>query len=69
MENSVVVTIGTCKHCVALLFAVNDFCNRHKHGGTEVGTDIECVWDKPRNESFAMEVDDIDVRTDTIKCT
>lgn len=56
---------GTCKHCVALLFAVNDFCTGHKDRGTEVGTDIECVWDKPRNESTPMEVNEIDIRTDT----
>ena len=55
---------GTCKHCVALLFAVSDFCCRHKDRSTEVGTDVECVWDKPRNESTQMEVDDIDIRTD-----
>ena len=39
----------TCKHCVALLFAVSDFCCRHKDRSTEVGTVVECVWDKPRN--------------------
>ena len=55
---------GTCKHCVALLFAVSDFCCRHKDRSTEVGTNVECVWDKPRNESTPMEVDDIDIRTD-----
>lgn len=37
----------------------------HKDRGTEVGTDVECVWDKPRNQSTPMEVDDIDIRTDT----
>lgn len=64
MENFVVVIIGICKYCVVFFFVVNDFCNCYKDGGIEVGIDIECVWDKFRNELFVMEVDDIDVRID-----
>lgn len=47
------------------MFGVNDLCSRHKDRGTEVGTDIECVWDKPRTQSTLMEIDDIDIRNDT----
>ncbi|XP_070544591.1 uncharacterized protein [Ptychodera flava] len=53
---------GTCKHCVALLFSINDFDTRHKDRSTQVGTDVPCKWDKPRKESKPMEIDDIDIR-------
>lgn len=55
---------GTCKHCVALLFGLSSFCSRHKDRSTEVGTDVECVWDKPRQSSKPMEISDIDTRSD-----
>lgn len=47
---------GSCKHCVALLFGVNDFCSRYKDRGAGVGTDIECVWDKPKTQSTILKV-------------
>ncbi|KAJ8310010.1 LOW QUALITY PROTEIN: hypothetical protein KUTeg_011875 [Tegillarca granosa] len=53
---------GTCKHCVALLFAVAEFCERHQDRHTLVGTIMECKWDKPRTRSEPVEVNDIDVR-------
>ena len=53
---------GTCKHCVSLLFAVSDFCCRHKGRSTEVGTNVECVWNKPRNESTPLKVDGMNIR-------
>ncbi|XP_069116847.1 uncharacterized protein [Argopecten irradians] len=55
---------GTCKHCVALLFGLGSFCTRHTDRNTEVGTDVTCVWDKPRQISKPMEIADIDVRSD-----
>ena len=42
---------GTCKHCRALLFTLDDFSKRHKDRHNEVGTDIPCVWTKPRKVS------------------
>ncbi|KAK3092035.1 hypothetical protein FSP39_024614 [Pinctada imbricata] len=41
---------GMCKHCVAFLFGLSSFSDRHKDRGIEVGTDVECVWDKPRQQ-------------------
>lgn len=55
---------GTCKHCVALLFAVRGFLDRHQDRNSEACTDRECVWDKPRKTSEPMEIIDIDVRKD-----
>ncbi|KAK3086590.1 hypothetical protein FSP39_020732 [Pinctada imbricata] len=42
---------GSCKHCVALLFSLNNFCERHKDRGTETCTDTTCRWDRPRTKS------------------
>ena len=50
---------GSCKHCTALSFAVAAFCDRHKDRHTEVGTDVRCVWDKPRKESKPCRVKEI----------
>ncbi|XP_070547577.1 uncharacterized protein [Ptychodera flava] len=54
---------GSCKHCVALLFSLSSFTDRHKDRHTEAGTDRVCTWDKPRRESAPMVIDDIDIRT------
>ncbi|XP_070533496.1 uncharacterized protein [Ptychodera flava] len=53
---------GTCKHCVALLFSLYDWCSRHKDRHTEVGTDIQCKWDRPRKETRPQLINDIDIR-------
>ncbi|KAK3083943.1 hypothetical protein FSP39_005730 [Pinctada imbricata] len=55
---------GTCKHCVALLFAVRNFIERHKDSSSEACTDTYCVWDKPRKTSVPSEIMDIDIRKD-----
>ena len=55
---------GSCKNCVALLFALVDFTDRHHDRHTQVGTDIACVWDRPRISSQPMEIDDISLRID-----
>jgi hypothetical protein len=55
---------GTCKHCVALLFALANFNDRHKDRHTLVGTDLECKWDKPKKTTEPMEIDKIDIRID-----
>lgn len=47
---------GTCKHLVALLFALEDFVLRHMDRGTLVGTDVACKWDKPRQQSRPRRV-------------
>ena len=47
------------------MFGLTSFCDRHKDRGTEVGTDKECVWDKPRQQSAPMEIDNIDTRIET----
>lgn len=39
---------GTCTQCVAFLFSLTSFWERHRDRGTEVGTDTQCVWNKPR---------------------
>lgn len=55
---------GTCKHCVALLFSLSSFCERHRDRGTQVGTDLQCQWDKPRKKSNPKKITDIDMRVD-----
>lgn len=55
---------GTCKHCVALLFSLSSFCERHRDRGTQVGTDVQCQWDKPRKKSNPKKIKDIDMRID-----
>ena len=49
---------------MALLFALVDFSDRHHDRHTQVGTDIACVWDRPRISSQPMEIDDISLRID-----
>ncbi|XP_061185059.1 uncharacterized protein LOC133193101 [Saccostrea echinata] len=56
---SCVADDGSCKHCTALSFALAAFCDRHKDRHTEVGTDVRCVWDKPRKESKPCRVKEI----------
>ncbi|XP_062581899.1 uncharacterized protein LOC134243679 [Saccostrea cucullata] len=56
---SCVADDGSCKHCTALSFALAAFCDRHKDRHTEVGTDVKCVWDKPRKESKPCRVKEI----------
>lgn len=53
---------GTCKHCVALLFSVMGFCDRHKDRHTEACTDIECSWDRPKKTKEPAETDLINIR-------
>lgn len=55
---------GTCKHCVALLFSLSSFPDRHRDRFTEACTDQECQWDKSKKISVPMEIDDIDIRVD-----
>lgn len=55
---------GTCKHCVAFIFSLSSFCERHRDRGTEVGTDMQCIWDKPRKKSNPQKISDIDMRVD-----
>lgn len=50
---------GTCKHCVALLFALSSFCERHRDRGTESCTDKGCSWDKPRKVSHPVVVQNL----------
>ncbi|XP_033763165.1 uncharacterized protein LOC117344514 [Pecten maximus] len=57
---------GTCKHCVALLFAMSAFCERHQDRSTEVGTDVACVWDKPKKTTTPLEIEDMDIRVNKV---
>ena len=50
---------GTCKHVVAMLFAVEDFVTRHTDQHTAVGTDNTCVWDKPRKPSNPARITEV----------
>jgi hypothetical protein len=52
---------GSCKHCVALLFALHDFCERHQDRGTEACTDKPCKWDRPRQGSNPVTTQNIDI--------
>ena len=56
---------GSCKHCVALIFSLSSFCERHRDRGTEVCTDVQCVWDKPRKKSNPNEIINIETRIDS----
>ncbi|XP_062567661.1 uncharacterized protein LOC134229863 [Saccostrea cucullata] len=56
---SCVADDGSCTHCTALSFSLAFFCDRHKDRHTEVGTDVKCVWDKPRKESKPCRVKEI----------
>ena len=53
---------GSCKHVVALLFAIEDFTNRRLDKGTSVGTDKPCEWTKPRRTSVPVKVEELDYR-------
>ncbi|XP_062620989.1 uncharacterized protein LOC134282605 [Saccostrea cucullata] len=53
---------GTCKHCVALLFSLQSFSERHKDRGEETCTDKPCKWDKPRITSHPVTVEEISFR-------
>ena len=55
---------GACKHCIAFLFSLSSFCERHRDRSTEVCTDITCKWDKPRRKSMPSEITKIDMRID-----
>lgn len=50
---------GTCKHCVALLFSLCSFCERHSDRGIESCTDRACPWDKPRKTSHPVVVQNL----------
>ncbi|XP_070550275.1 uncharacterized protein [Ptychodera flava] len=52
---------GSCKHCVALLFSLQDFSDRHCDRHTATGTDVPCYWDRPRQESRPLPIDDINI--------
>ena len=59
---------GSCKHFVALLFALNSFHDRHKDRGTEVCTDRVCGWDKPRQTSNPVTIDNLQFRKKGNNC-
>ncbi|XP_070560516.1 uncharacterized protein [Ptychodera flava] len=51
---------GRCKHCIALLFALQDFNERHCDRSAETSTDQPCKWDVPRHTSRPMKILEID---------
>jgi hypothetical protein len=57
---------GACKHATAaLLFSLDSFAERHADCHTQVGTDIACKWDKPRQESHPLPFKDITLSDNT----
>ena len=58
---------GPCKHCVALLFSLSSYSDRHRDRFTETCIDQEFQWDKPKKTSVPMEIDDIDNTQGEIK--
>lgn len=55
---------GACKHCVAFIFSLSSFCERHQDRSAEVCTDVPCTWDKPRKITLPSEITCIDTRID-----
>lgn len=55
---------GSCKHAVAVLFALADYIERNTDKGTAVGTDEPCTWTKPRKASMPVRVEDLDYRAE-----
>lgn len=51
-------------NCVAFLFSLTSFCERHRDRETEIGTDTQCILDKSRKKSNPQEIIDIDMRVD-----
>ena len=39
-----------CIYYVALMFAVQNFCERHQDRSTLVGTDEACTWGQPKKQ-------------------
>ena len=50
---------GTCKHVLALLFALENFNARRTDGHTAVGTDGPCQWNQPRVTSHPARIADM----------
>lgn len=60
---------GTCTQCVAFLFSLTSFWERHRDRGTEVGTDTQCVWNKSNpQEIIDTRVDPTQNRPSTYCC-
>ena len=56
---------GSCKHVVALMYAVANFVHRNEVNLTiqqPTPTDLPCAWDKPRKPSEPLRVVHIDGR-------
>ncbi|XP_063412943.1 uncharacterized protein LOC134695595 [Mytilus trossulus] len=51
---------GSCKHVVALLFALSYFVSRHTDRHTLVGTDTICAWDKPKQETRPSKIAELE---------
>lgn len=45
---------------MALLFALQQWSTRHTDRHTVTGTDVTCVWDKPRKTSQPLKIDDLE---------
>ncbi|XP_022100987.1 uncharacterized protein LOC110984787 isoform X2 [Acanthaster planci] len=55
---------GTCKHAIAVLFALSDYIKRNTDKGTAVGTDEPCSRTKPRRASRPVRVEELDFRAE-----
>ncbi|XP_063859289.1 uncharacterized protein LOC135100387 isoform X1 [Scylla paramamosain] len=57
---------GSCKHVVALMFAIEDFVSRRgDHASAPTCTDLPCMWNKPRRNTKQIKAVDLDHRMDT----
>ncbi|CAG2217390.1 unnamed protein product [Mytilus edulis] len=55
-----------CKHCIALLFSIESFSERHRDRFIQACTYVVlCILDKPKKKSVPMEIDEIDIGRDT----
>ena len=53
---------GTCKHTMALLFALAEFVSQFRDRSLAVGTDRPCSWTVSRKESLPVPVEQLDYR-------
>ncbi|XP_063859290.1 uncharacterized protein LOC135100387 isoform X2 [Scylla paramamosain] len=52
---------GSCKHVVALMFAIEDFVSRRgDHASAPTCTDLPCMWNKPRRNTKQIKAVDLD---------
>lgn len=53
---------GSCKHIVALMYAVANFIHRNEAETQQTSTSLPCAWNKPRTTSGPLQILHIDGR-------